>query len=86
MLRQLFSTSFFEKIPAGSPILKSVILSSIALIIAIILFDVPMFLNEPDASLYYFLIGVIFNAVRFLFLGFSIGYLYKMKIQDKSEH
>lgn len=72
-----FLLRFFEKIPARGPILKSVILSSIALVIAIILFDVPMLLNEPGASLYYFLIGLMFNAVRFLFLGCSIGYLYK---------
>jgi hypothetical protein len=68
---------FFEKIPAKGPILKSVILSFIALVIAIILIDVPMILHEPSAPLYYFLIGVMFNAVRFLFLGFGIGYLYK---------
>jgi hypothetical protein len=68
---------FFEKIPAKGPILKSVILSFIALAIAVILIDVPMILQEPSAPLYYFLIGVMFNAVRFLFLGFSIGYLYK---------
>ncbi|MEI8201322.1 MAG: hypothetical protein WCG21_14790 [Eubacteriales bacterium] len=32
---------------------------------------------EYRAALYYFLIGVIFNTVRFLFIGCSIGYLYK---------
>lgn len=68
---------FFEKIPAKGPILKSLILSSIALAIAIILIDVPMILQEAGAPLYYFLIGVIFNAARFLLLGFCIGYLYK---------
>ena len=68
---------FFEKIPVRNPILKSVILSAVALVIAIILIDVPMILNDPGASLYYFLIGVLFNMVRFLLLGFSIGYLYK---------
>lgn len=68
---------FFEKIPAKGPILKSVILSFIALVIAIILVDIPMILHESGASLYYFLIGVMFNTVRFLFLGLGIGYLYK---------
>lgn len=68
---------FFEKIPGKDPILKSMILIFIALVIAIFLIDVPMILQEPNASLYYFFIGVIFNAVRFLFLGFGIGYLYK---------
>lgn len=68
---------FFDKISAKSPILKSMKLSFIALVIAIILIDVPMILHEPGAPLYYFLIGVMFDVVRFLFLGFSIGYLYK---------
>lgn len=68
---------FFEKIPARDPILKSVILSSIALVIAVILIDVPMILQKPGAPMYYFLIGVLFNAVRFLLLGISIGCLYK---------
>jgi hypothetical protein len=68
---------FFEKIPSKSPILKSVILSTAVLVIAIILIDVPMVLNEPGAPFYYFLIGVMFNTVRFLFLGIAVGYLYK---------
>lgn len=71
-----FLVRFFEKIPAKSPILKSVILSIIALVIAICLIDVPMILNGLGTPFYYFLIGVMFNTVRFLFLGFSIGYLY----------
>lgn len=68
---------FFEKIPAKGPILKSVIVSFIALAIAILLFDVPMILQDPGASLYYLLIGIIFNTVRFLFLGIAVGYLYR---------
>ena len=68
---------FFEKIPTKNPILKTVTLSFIALVIAVILIDVPMILQEPGASLYYLLIGVTFNTVRFLFLGIVVGYLYK---------
>ncbi len=68
---------FYGKIPAKGPILKAVIVSSVALVIAIILIDVPMILHKPGALLYYFLIGVLFNAARFLLLGFSVGYLYK---------
>ena len=74
-----FLLRFFEKIPTKNPILKSVILSFIALVIAIILIDVPrsFLLHGPSDALYYFLIGVMFNAARFLFLGLVIGYLYK---------
>lgn len=68
---------FFKNIPAKDPILKSVILSSIALVIAIILIDFPMIFHGTSVVLYYFLIGIMFNTVRFLFLGFGIGYIYK---------
>lgn len=75
-----FFLRYFDKIPSKNPIIKSGIISSIALVIALVLIDVPQsffgmsnFLN----ALYYFLIGAIFNTVRFLFLGLIIGYLYK---------
>jgi len=68
---------FFDKIPTKNPILKSVILSFIALVIAIILIPNPPGFHGPGDALYYFLIGVMFNVARFLFLGIVIGYLYK---------
>jgi len=68
---------FFDKLPAKNPILKSALLSSIALVIVTILIDVPRSFPGPDHSLYYFLIGAIFNLVRFILLGVTIGYLYK---------
>jgi hypothetical protein len=69
----------FEKIPTQDPITKSMILCFAALLIATILIDVPRSFLVPGQSdaLYYFLIGVLFNAARFLFLGLMIGYLYK---------
>ncbi len=74
-----FLLRYFDKIPSKNPILKSGIISFIALIIAIILIDVPQSFfgmsNSFDA-LYYFLIGVLFNAARFLLLGIVFGYLY----------
>lgn len=74
-----FLFRFFDKIPIKNPILKSVLLSSVALAIVLILIDVPrsFLIPGPSDSLYYFLIGAMFNAVRFLFLGLVIGYLYK---------
>jgi Na+/phosphate symporter len=70
---------YFDKIPSKNPILKSVMISSIALIIAVIVIDVPQSFfgmrNSSDA-LYYFIVGVMFNAARFLLLGIVIGYLY----------
>jgi Na+/phosphate symporter len=76
---------FFEKIPVKGPILKSLILSFIALAMAVILIDVPMFFQEPSASYDYLLIGVMFNTVRFLILGFVVGHLYKRLFMER-EH
>jgi hypothetical protein len=67
----------FERIPTKDPILKSVLLSFVALVIAIILIDAPRSLLGPNHSLYYLLIGVMLNLARFLILGLGIGYLYK---------
>ena len=68
---------FFDKIPTKNPILKSVIISLIALVIITILNLVPhSFLGQRDV-LHYFLIGIMLDAPRFLFLGIVIGYLYK---------
>lgn len=72
-----FLLRHFDRIPIESPISKSVILSFVLLVIVIILIDVPMSFHGPTDALYYFLIGVMFNAARFLFLGIAIGYLYK---------
>jgi len=70
---------YFDKIPSKNPMLKSGILSFIALILAVILIDVPQSIfgiSNSSAALYYFLIGVLFNGARFLLLGTGIGYLY----------
>ena len=67
---------FFDKIPTKNPILKSVILSFVALVITIILIPNPPGFHGPGDALYYFLIGVMFNVARFLFLGIVVGYLY----------
>ena len=71
-----FLPRFFDKIPTNSPILKSVILSFIALVIATILLEAPASFGTSDA-LYYFLFGTMLNVPRFLFVGVAIGYLYK---------
>jgi hypothetical protein len=67
---------FFDKIPTKNPILKSVILSIIALVIGAILLEAPSSFGTSDA-LYYFLFGTMLNVPRFLLVGIVIGYLYK---------
>jgi hypothetical protein len=74
-----FLLRYFDQIPSKNPILKSMIISFVALIIAVILIEIPqsffMIRNSSDA-LYFFLIGVMFNITRFLLLGLVIGCLY----------
>jgi hypothetical protein len=73
-----FLLRFFDKIPTRNPILKSVILSFIALIIVTILIEVPAsFLTITSDVWRYFLIGAMFNVLRILALGIVIGYLYE---------
>ena len=66
---------FFDKIPTKNPILKSVILSFVALGIVFILLGVAA--SRTSDALHVFLIGAMLNVPRFLFLGIVVGYLYK---------
>ena len=75
-LMSFFLVRFFDKIPTKNPILKSVILSIIALVIGSILLEAPASFGTSNA-LYYFLFGTMLNVPRFLFVGIVIGYLYK---------
>jgi hypothetical protein len=70
-----FLLRFFDKIPKKNPILKSVILSFVALGIVFILVGVAA--SRTSDALHIFLIGVTLNIPRFLFVGIVIGYLYK---------
>ena len=70
-----FLLRFFDKIPTKNPILKSVILSFVALGIVSILVGVAA--SRTSDALHIFLIGVTLNIPRFLFVGIVMGYLYK---------
>lgn len=67
---------FYAKIPMKNPIMKSLLLSFFALIILLLVIEVPSSLRTGDAS-YYFLVGVLLNVPRFLVFGLVVGYLYK---------
>ena len=71
-----FLLHFSDKIPTKNPIVKSVILSFIVLIIDTILIGGPSSFFAKGDVLRYFLIGTIFNVLRFLALGIGIGLLY----------
>jgi flagellar biosynthesis protein FliR len=68
-----FLTRSFDKIPAENPVLKSVIISFIALAI-IEAFAMLVNLNQDPADL---LTGAVLNLPRFLALGTVVGYLYR---------
>lgn len=71
-----FLIRFYDKIPTRNPILKSVILSLIALIFATIFLEAPSSYLVTSDVLYYFLVGALFNVLRILALGIVVGYLY----------
>ena len=68
---------FFDRIPAKDPILKSVILSSIVLVIVTILLGGPSSFYATNNVLRYFIIGTVFNVIRIPALGIAIGYVCK---------
>jgi hypothetical protein len=68
---------FFDKIPVKDAILKSVILSSLVLVIVTILFGGPSSFYATNNVVRYFIIGTTFNVIRILALGIAIGYVCK---------
>jgi hypothetical protein len=73
-----FLLRFYDRFPTENPILKTVLLSFIALIIATISIGNPLSFLATGDVLRYFLIGTIFNVIRILALGIGIGLLHKM--------
>jgi hypothetical protein len=45
------------------------------LILCLLAIDLPMMLNTEQKLLQYFLVGVMFNTVRFLLAGLAIGWI-----------
>jgi hypothetical protein len=68
---------FFERIPARNPVLKSVLLSSVVLVIVTILLGGPSSFYATSNVLRYFIIGTTFNVIRITALGMAIGYVCK---------
>ncbi len=68
---------FYNRIPAKDPILKSVLLSSLLLVIVTIVLGGPSSFLATNNVLQYFIIGTSFNVIRISALGIAIGYVYK---------
>ena len=65
---------FFDRIPTKNIIMKSMILSFTALLIATILIEIPSSFTAKGEVLRYFLIGALINLLRFLALGIVVGF------------
>jgi uncharacterized protein YacL len=68
-----FLLRFFDKIPTRNPILKSLILSFVALVII----EVLSTFGNPSNAYVYLSVDTGMNIPRILALGITIGYLYK---------
>ncbi len=67
----------FDRIPTRTPMSKSVLVSLLALVVLTVLVDVPgKFFTATENPVRYFVIGAVFNMVRFLALGVAVGALY----------
>jgi len=68
-----FLLRFLDKVPTKNPIVKSVILSFVALVII----EVLSTFGNPSNAYVYLLVDTVMNIPRILALGIVIGYLYK---------
>jgi len=68
-----FLLRFFDKIPTNNPILKSLILS----FVAIVVIEVLSTFGNPSNAYVFLLVDTVMNIPRILALGLVVGYLYK---------
>jgi hypothetical protein len=68
---------FYNRIPGKNPKIKSVLLSSLVLVIVTISLGGPSSFFATSNVLRYFIIGTVFNVIRITALGLAIGYVYK---------
>jgi hypothetical protein len=73
---------FFNRIPAKDPVFKSILLSTLILIIATITLGAPSSFFATSNVLRYFIIGTVFNAIRITALGIAIGYVCKKRFSE----
>ena len=67
----------FDRIPTRTPMAKSILVSLLALVVLTVLVDVPgKFFTAIENPVRYFVIGAVFNMVRFLALGVAVGGFY----------
>ena len=68
---------FFDRIPANTPMSKSLLLATLGFVIATLALDVPAkFTTGLSHPMRYFLMSAVINGLRFMALGAVVGYLY----------
>jgi Zinc-binding dehydrogenase len=73
---------FYRSIPTHTPVLKSLVLCSVALVVVTVAIEVPgKFLTPTTDGTRYFVLATAFNALRLAALGLVIGSLY-----DRLQH
>jgi len=72
-----FLMLFYDRIPGKNPIVKSVLLSSIVLVIVTITLGGPSSFFATSNVTRYFIIGTVFNLIRITALGIAIGFVCK---------
>lgn len=73
---------FYNRIPGKNPIIKSVLLSSLVLVIVTISLGGPSSFFATSNVLRYFIIGTVFNLIRITALGIAIGYVCKKQFSE----
>jgi hypothetical protein len=73
---------FYNRLPGKDPIKKSVLLSSLVLVIVTIVLGGPSSFFATNNVLRYFIIGTVFNVIRITALGIAIGYVCKRQHRE----
>jgi len=73
---------FFDRIPTKDPLIKSVFLSTLILIFVTISLGGPTSFFATNNVMRYFIIGTVFNVIRFTALSFAIGWLCKRRYPE----
>jgi hypothetical protein len=73
---------FYDRMPGKNPIIKSVLLSSLVLVVVTIVLGGPSSFFATNNVLRYFIIGTVFNVIRITALGITIGFVCKKQHRD----
>ncbi|MEZ4508124.1 MAG: hypothetical protein R2881_00185 [Eubacteriales bacterium] len=72
----------FRHFHADRPIRKALLIASLLLLIAVVLFELPLMLRSANRDVYYFFVGIVFNAARFLLMGITVGAVNRCALQS----